>query len=131
MAIGAKHLEGLNRTRRGKRGSRRLRKNITNKKGILKIRFVDEDDKSDSGVDGKKFTSSIVGLIDVGVHFQIAFLPEGMKGDPPIFERIKEVLSGSDCPVSRVHNCFNLSNQKSTWLPPAMPVLIIKKEIFF
>lgn len=102
-----------------KDGGRRARKD--EKKGRRPPLLVGEDEKipTDNSSVGSTLT---LAEVEPGTHFEISFRPNGQKGDPPIFLKIKniEVEDGS------VHNCTNLQNQKSTWLPLAMTVVIVE-----
>lgn len=100
----------------------RERKDRRNQKGRTRLISVGEEKKPDSCSCFHKETS-IVGRLDIGTHFQIAFHPEGALGEPPTFKRIEEVIRDG---VGKIHNCLNLTDNKTAWLPPAMPVIIIK-----
>ncbi len=114
MAIGFAHRKKMNRE-----NGNRERKDKNNGKGRLKLRIVGEDDKhTNEEVVGK--TILTFDKIVSGDKFELAVRPEGVEGDPPVFQRIEDKDG-----VHRVHNCKNLDNNRTMWMPATIQVIVV------
>lgn len=105
--------------------TRRTKKDETNNKGRLAVTSVGENEKTYNENELKK-TFSTVGSVDINTHFEIAFRPKGEKGESPVFVKIEENMPTPEDTPRRIHNCRTLHDNKTIWLPPAMPVVIVE-----